>query len=302
VLWVYGIALALGCVQALDRPASQAFLYELVGPDDLPKAVGVHSITQSSGRMLGPALGGAAYSLLGTAACFAVNGVSFLCVVLALALMRPDQLWPRRDASDSRLRVWHGVRYAFAHPDLRAPLLVNVLIGCFAFNFMTTVTSMVRFEFDGGAAALGAAHALNAAGAVLGSLLVASLGRPPSRAVLALACSGMAITISVNALSPSLQWFLIWAPVFGLSIGAYHTSLITTVQRATEPAMLGRVSGLLALGTVGMMPIASLLAGWLIDVWSTRVTMGLGAAACLAGALALAGERRGVSRSASARP
>jgi MFS family permease len=288
VLWVYGIALALGCVQALDRPTSQAFLYELVGPEDLPKAVGMHSITQSSGRMLGPALGGVAYSVLGTAACFAVNGASSLCVVLALALMRPDQLWPRRgDTGDPRLRVWHGVRYAFAHPELRAPLLVNVLIGCFAFNFMTTITSMVRFEFDGGAAALGAAHALNAAGAVLGSLLVASLGRPPSRAVLALACCGMAITITVNALSPNLQWFLIWAPAFGLSIGAYQTSLITTVQGATEPGMLGRVSGLLTLGTVGMMPIASLLAGWLIDMCSTRVTMGLGAAACLAGALAL---------------
>jgi MFS family permease len=301
VPWVCAIAFALGCVQALGRPAAQAFLYELVGPDDLSSAIGLHSITQSSARMAGPALGGAAYSLLGSAACFAINGVSFLFVVLSLLLMRVDQLWPRGiAASEPGQQVWHGVRYALRHPDLRAPLLVNLLIGCLAFNFMITITAMVRFELDGGAGALGAAHALNAAGSVLGSLLIASLARPPSRAVLALACCAMAVTILVNAISPNLLTFLVWAPVFGLSIGAYQTAMLTLVQRATEPAMLGRMSALLVFGSVGMTPIGSLITGWLIDAWSARAAMGLGAVACLLGALALA--RPSVDRSARPTP
>jgi predicted MFS family arabinose efflux permease len=286
---VYGLALLLGCVQALDRPTAQAFLYELVGPEDLHKAASLHSITQSAARMVGPALGGTAYAVLGSAACFAINGVSFLCVILALALMHADQLFPRRsDSSVTEAGAMHGVRYVLRNPELRTPLLVSVLIGCCAFNFMITITSMVRFELHGGATAVGTAHALNAVGAVLGSLLIGSLARAPSLAVLASTCCGMALTIAVNALSPSLLVFMIWAPIFGFSVGAYQTALLTSVQRATEPAMLGRVSGLLALATVGVIPIASLIAGFLIDTVSTRAAMGLGAAACLLGALVLA--------------
>jgi MFS family permease len=180
------------------------------------------------------------------------------------------------------------MRYALDHAELRAPLLVNVLVGALAFNFMITVTAMVRLTLGGGASAAGAAHALNAAGAVLGSLLIASLERPPSRSALALACCAVALTTSVNALAPSLLSFLLWAPFFGFSVGAYQTSLLSSVQHATEPRMLGRVSALLTLGTVGMTPIASLIAGALIDRWSVRVAMGLGATACMAGALLLA--------------
>ena len=288
MLWVYAIALALGCVQALDRPTAQAFLYELVGPDDLSKAVGLQSITQSAARMLGPALGSMAYALLGTAACFAINAV----VPVRGRRAAADASGPTVAAPERCARARHpaSTRRALclSHPQLRAPVLVNVLIGCLAFNFMTTITAMVRFEFTGGPGALGAAHALNAAGAVAGSLLVASLARPPSRTTLALCCAAMALTICVNAVSPSLTAFLLWAPIFGLSIGAYQTALVSSVQRATEPRMLGRVSGLLVFGSVGTTPIGSLIVGWLIDTWSARAAMGVGAATCAIGALVLA--------------
>jgi predicted MFS family arabinose efflux permease len=289
VFWIYAVALALGYVQVLDRPAGQAFQYELVGPEDLPQAVGLHSTTMSSARLLGPALAGAAYSLIGSAACFAINGVSFLCVIFALLAMRAAELHPRiRDAKPARGQVVEGVRYAWQHPDLRALLAVNALIGCLAFNFMTTITAMVRFEFHADANALGAAHALNAAGAVLGSLAIAALQRPLTRSALALLCATLGFTILVNALTPGLWWFLLWAPFFGFSVGAYQTAVTTAVQRAAEPGMLGRVSSLLVLGSVGTTPIGSLIVGWLIDAWSARAAMGLGALACGLGAVMLA--------------
>jgi MFS family permease len=290
VYWVYGMALLLGCVYALDRPAGQAFLYELVGPEQLTRAIGLHSITQSSARMVGPALAGLAYSTLGSAACFAINGASFLCVIAALLWMRREELWARIaeiDRAPPLAQIRDGVRYAAARPELRSALLLSLLIGCFALNFMTTITSMVRLDLQGDASAVGAAHALNAGGAVLGGVLIASLARAPSSALLAATCFGMALTICVNALSPTLEVFLLWAPVFGFSVGAYHGAVLAAVQRATAPAMLGRVSGLLALATTGVMPISSLLAGTLTDLWSTRVAMALGSVACLVGGVAL---------------
>jgi predicted MFS family arabinose efflux permease len=287
-------------VQAFDRPSAQAFLYELVGPESLQQAVGLYSTAQSSARMVGPALGGAAYTLFGSAACFAINGASFACVIAALLLMRAGQLWPRhverRDASE---QVRQGLRYAWQNPELRMPLLANLLIGCLAFNFMVLIAAMIKFVFHADAGALGAAHALNAVGAVIGSLVLATL-RTPSRGQLAIACLALATTILVNALAPSLTFFLIWAPIFGFSIGAYQTTLQGSVQRATEPAMLGRVAGLLTLGSVGTTPIGGVIVGWLIDAWSPRAGMALGAFACLVGGLMLLlapSEKRGATAS-----
>jgi len=287
VLWVWGLALGLGCVQALDRPTAQAFLYEMAGPKDLSKVVGLYSTVQSSARMVGPALGGAAYAMFGGATCFAINAASFLVVVVALLLMSPQQLWPRpTQQQDVREQVRAGLRYAFRSRALRTPILSNVVIGCLAFNFMTVIAAMIGFEFHGSAQALGAAHALNAVGAVFGGLWLATV-RKPTRMHLALACFAMSLTILVAALSPSLAFFLIWSPIFGFSIGAYQTTLQSSVQSATEPAMMGRVASLLALGSVGTTPIGSMIVGFLIDAWSARAAMGLGAVACLCGGCVL---------------
>jgi MFS family permease len=295
VFWVWGLALGLGCVQALDRPTAQAFLYEMTGPEDLPKAVGLYSTTQSSARMVGPALGGAAYAMFGGATCFAINAASFLFVIVALLRMRSQELWPRQiQRHDVREQMRAGLRYAFRSRALRAPILSNFLIGCLAFNFMTVIAAMISFEFHAGSSALGAAHALNAVGAVLGGLWLASVPRP-SRFHLALACLAMAVTILVSALSPNLAFFLLWSPIFGFSVGAYQTTLQSSVQGATEPAMMGRVASLLALGSVGTTPIGSMIVGFLIDAWSARAALTLGAVACLAAGtmLLLSGAERG---------
>jgi MFS family permease len=298
IWWLWGLALGLGCVQAFDRPTGQAFLYELVGPEALQPAVGLYSTAQSSARMVGPALGGAAYAAFGSATCFAINSASFACVVVALLCTRPSQLWPRHvERRDAGEQVRQGLLYAWRNPELRMPLLANLLIGCLAFNFMLLIAAMIKFVFHADAGALGAAHALNAVGAVIGSLVFATL-RKPSSSQLALTCLALATTISVNALAPSLMFFLIWAPIFGFSIGAYQTTLQGSVQRATDPAMLGRVAGLLTLGSVGTTPIGGVIVGWLIDAWSPRAGMGLGALACLVGGLMLLlvrGEKSGAT-------
>ena len=128
------------------------------------------------------------------------------------------------------------------------------------------------------------AHALNAVGAVLGSLLIARI-RLPTRKHLTIACFTMAIAIAINAAAPTLMLFLVWAPCFGFCIGAYQTTMQASVQRATDPAMMGRVASLLTLGLMGTTPIGGLIIGWMIDAWSPRAAMSLGAIASLVGGL-----------------
>jgi predicted MFS family arabinose efflux permease len=262
---------------------AQAFLYEMVGPDHLSSAVALNSITQSSARMIGPALGGLAYAAFGSAVCFTINGLSFFFVIASLLLMRSNELWHRtREHRDAITQLREGLRHAWRNPDLRTPLIANALIGCLAFNFMILLAAMTRFVFHGGASALGTAHALNAVGAVLGSLLIARIHNP-TRKHLTIACFTMAFAIAVYAAVPTLSLFLIWAPFFGFCIGAYQTTMQASVQRATEPRMMGRVASLLTLGHMGTTPIGGLIVGWLIDACSPRAAMALGAIASLIG-------------------
>jgi MFS family permease len=298
VWWVWSLAFCLGCVQAFDRPMAQAFLYEMVGPDQLTSAVALNSITQSCARMIGPALGGLAYAAFGSAVCFTINGLSFFFVIASLLFMRNSELWQRakeRHSAVTQLR--EGLRYVWQNPNLCTPLIANALIGCLAFNFMILLAAMTRFVYQGDANALGMAHGLNAVGAVLGSLLIARI-RTPTRKHLTIACFTMAFAIAVYAAVPTLILFLIWAPFFGFCIGAYQTTMQTSVQRATEPRMMGRVASLLTLGHMGTTPIGGLLIGWLIDVWSPRAAMALGAIASLTGgAIVWAAQRRTLTSS-----
>src|SRR4051794_40803996 len=113
VLWgprspwpLLAVAAAGGLLNAIDLPARLAFVIEMVGRDDLPNAVALNSLQFNVARAVGPALGAWVLSALGPVSCFLSNALSFVAVLLALALMRlppPEAGGPRRDPEASLL-------------------------------------------------------------------------------------------------------------------------------------------------------------------------------------------------------
>jgi len=84
-LWqIYCLAAVQGMANALDNPTRQAFILEMVGPEDLPNAIALNSGQMQVGRLCGPALGGITIALLGVAGCFFLNAFSFFAVLAAL--------------------------------------------------------------------------------------------------------------------------------------------------------------------------------------------------------------------------
>jgi MFS family permease len=90
IWWIYSLTLMLGIVLAVERPAMQAILYELVGPELLPSAVATNSTIASVSRLIGPALAGALIATVGVEACFVINAASYL-VVIGAAAGRADE-------------------------------------------------------------------------------------------------------------------------------------------------------------------------------------------------------------------
>src|SRR4051794_15675643 len=295
VHWIYLFATFVGVIAAFDRPAMQALIYELVGPADLPSAVGITSTINSCGRLIGPAIAGILISTVGVASCFFVNAVSFAAVLVALFSLRTAEMFPRH-TSIVKARLRDGFRYVWHDKTLRLAMLVMTVVGTFAFNFSILVPSMIKFEFHAGAASLGVVQAIGGLGSVLGGLVVGAVRRTTLR-VLGLAAMCFGVTIAATALAPALVLFaLFWFPL-GMAATTFTTVDQTVLQRTSAPEYQGRVMSLFTIAWMGTTPVGGLIAGALVDAFSARVALGLGAVMTfLAGLVALTLSRPGLVR------
>lgn len=291
--WVYAIAPLLGLVNAFERPAMQAILFQLVGPDRLPSAIGINGTINTTGRMIGPALAGVVIATAGITACFFLNAVSYVIVVAMLLALRRREMVPRPRLEHTRGQLRAGLTYVWRNPDVRRPLLVMAFIGTIAYNFQITIPAMVRFGFDRGPGAVGAVLSISAIGSVAGGLFAAGL-RPHPRRTLAAACVALGIGLIGFATAPTYGWYVASSIPLAITSSAFLTIDATVLQQATDPAMQGRVMSLHQIAWQGTTPLGSLLVGWLIQGVSPRAPFAVGSAAALLTALAVAGA--GVTR------
>src|SRR6202167_5579063 len=81
------LSFVVGLGQSFGGPAYSALLPTLVGPEDLANAISMNSIQFNLARIIGPTLGGLAYAVFGATWCFALNGVSYVAVIISLLLI-----------------------------------------------------------------------------------------------------------------------------------------------------------------------------------------------------------------------
>ncbi len=239
----------------LDAPARHAFTYELVGPDELPNAVALNSGLLNASRVVGPALAGIVIAAAGTGACFVVNAVSFLAVLAALLLVRADEL---HDAAPDRTRsvvagTREGMEYAWSTVEVRAILLVVVLVGLVGFNFNTLVPLLAADTLHVGARAFGLLSAAFGAGALVGALLSASLEGASWRSFLT---GTTAFSVLLLALAPVHDVWLAGVLLAGIgaSFALFGANANALIQLAAPAALRGRLIGLYLFGFVGLAP------------------------------------------------
>ncbi|MBM3696525.1 MAG: MFS transporter, partial [Actinobacteria bacterium] len=279
-LWmVAALAAALGFVNLVDNPTRQAFVAEMVGPDDLTNAVGLNSVLINLARIAGPAGAGALIVAVGIAPCFLINAASYGAAVLALLLMRPEQL--RRSPPQPRRRgqVRAGLRYVRRSPALLIPLLMMAVVGTLAFEFQVSLPLFARFTFGGDADTYGTMTALMGVGAVVGGLLTAAAGRrrPGALAVMAMWFGGVQ---TAAAFAPTLGLALAAMVPLGAASIAFLALGNASLQLASVPEMRGRVMALWAVAFLGSTPVGAPLIGW-IGSLDPRWGLGVGGVATL---------------------
>ena len=274
-LWhVYVLATLLGVVAAIDAPARQAFVSELVPIEDLPNAVGLNSASFHGGRLIGPGIAGLLISAFGTGPVFLINAASFGAVVFSLTRMRTSELrkQPRTGGKGS---VRAGLSYVRHRPDLILILAIVGMVGTFGLNFQLTSALMARLEFDKGAGQYGVLGSIMAIGSLGGAFLAARRERPRLRLVIGAALT-FGVASIVAGLMPTYWSFAIALIPVGLSSLTMMTAANATVQLSTTPAMRGRVMALYLAVFMGATPVGSPIIGWVGEAFGPRYTILLG--------------------------
>jgi MFS family permease len=288
-LWhVFVLAFLLGLVNAFDMPTRQAFVSEMVGPESLLNAVSLNSAQFNVSRIFGPGLAGALIALAGIPFLFLGNALSFLAVIAGLTLMRPAELFPvprNRDVRGLRqLRaLGEGLRFIRRTPALWITLLLVGVTGTFGFNFNVLLPLEAKQMLHAGPQVFGLVSSALGAGALVGALLLARRGRPPSNALLVggaiafgLLESAMALTNS-DLMQSLVGWtgspdlaadlalvdFTLTAMVLialtGLFMSTFSAAANTRTQLSSPPELRGRVMSVYMMLFVGSTPIGNLL-------------------------------------------
>lgn len=276
---VYASCVALGVTSAINQPASQVFVNEVVGDAGLRPAIGLNNAIGQLGAMAGPAVGGVVIAQAGTAAAFASNAFLGLLVFGMIASIRPESLHAGAPAARGRGQLLAGFRYVRDRPSLLLLIVLAGLLGAFGMNGPVVLAAFAERVWHNGVEGFGLFNTVSAVGAMAGALLAARL-RTLGRKGIVAAAGLFGLSQLVAALMPSLVLFVVMLVVVGLMTLLFLTSAATAVQLEAGPEVRGRVMALYLPLLLGGHALGGLLAGWLTELLGVRaglvITGGLG--------------------------
>jgi MFS family permease len=280
VWMVYGLVLARGAVNAIDNPARQSFVVEMVGGDRVVNAVALNSVVVQTARILGPAAAGGVIALIGVGTCFLVNAFSFAAMLVALKGMDPARLHTPAVAVRARGQLRSALDYVARTPNLLIPLAMMAVVGTLSFNFQVLLPLLAHFTWQGTATTYTALAAAMGVGSVAGALAAGARGRVGPRLLVAAAAAFGAAELLV-ALAPTLELQLLALIPLGAVSVTFAAGINSSLQLAVEPSMRGRVMALYSVVFLGSTPIGAPLVGWIAQASGPRMGLVVGALAAL---------------------
>ena len=283
------IALLLGTANAFEAPARQSFVLEMVGAEDMTNAIALNSAMFNTAMAIGPAVAGLIYAFLGPAWCFAINGLSFIAVIVALRLMKFEPFVPKPGRTSALADLKEGLKYVAAHPLIRTIIGLIGAVSLVGISFITLFPAWAVNVLHGDVRTNGYLQSARGLGALVAALLIASLGRFHFR--------GKLLTFGTFALPVAAALFALvrWMPlalvlIFGAGLATILIFNLSNalVQTHSPDALRGRIMSVYTLIFFGLMPLGALVVGVMAERIGQTVTVLVGAGVMLGAATALA--------------
>ena len=281
------LAALLGIIQAADTPLRQTFLPEMVtAREDLPSAVALSAFMQQAGRLIGPTVAGLLVAASGEALCFAVNGITKLGVIAAVAVMKVEERPRARRGAHVLADLGEGLRYAWDTVPVRILLPTLAVVSFMIAPYQALMPIFAAEIYHGGAETLGYLMGAAGLGGGLAVLMLAARKdvRGLARIILAAALSAGAALL---AFSQTRWLWLAYVEMFCVGAGmlVVITGTSTILQTIVEDEKRGRVMSLYTMSFLGMIPMGSLAAGAAADVIGAPLTLALSGGCCMGAGL-----------------
>jgi MFS family permease len=273
---LYALALLQGVGMSIGGPARHALVFQMVGPEDLPNAVGLNSSLGTTARVVGPAIGGAVVALAGPGVAFAVNAGSYLAEVVALLAIDASKL--HRGVRDRAASLLGGaadaLRYVVHAPRAGVAFFSVLVLSTFCFNMNVLFPLLAARTLDAGAQTFGLVAAVFGAGALVGALAAARRGRGSIRYLL-LGAFAYGVLELILAPQTSLGPICVLLFLTGLCYIQWGATALTVIQLDAPEHLRGRAASLYFWAFLGGAPIGGLFAGWLVSLGGTELAFGV---------------------------
>ncbi|HYK76936.1 MAG TPA: MFS transporter [Daejeonella sp.] len=263
------IAFLLGTVNAVDAPARQAFVSELVNREQLSSAIALNSGIFNGGRIIGPGIAGFLIALAGTGGAFIINGLSYVAVLLALkGLTIIDKSGERNLKPLEAIR--QGLDYSFSHPLIRVLLIFIGVVSIFGWSYTTIMPLIARNVFHVDAKGLGYLYSATGLGSLLATYLVGAYAQkvPPLVFIIggnSLCCIGLILFSFSNTMAVALPLLFFT----GLGLLLQTATINTLIQGMVKNLFRGRVMSIYVLMFLGLAPLGNFEIGLLTEKLGT---------------------------------
>jgi MFS family permease len=270
---VYVIAALMGLVQVLDAPSRQSLTFRMVGPLELPNAISLNSGVFNGARIFGPALGGVLIAAAGAGVCFAVNAVSYIAVLAALLMMRPEEFHAvGRRARPRTLYAGLKEGISFARHDEQVWLMLTLVavMSTFTLNFNVLLPVLAKQTLHSGPEVFGILSGVFGVGALIGALVSAHVSRA-TMGTTALGTAGFALCELLIAPLRTTAVIAVLLFIAGICFTTWSSNSNSLIQLAAPDHLRGRLIGLYFFAFAGTGTAGGILSGWLAALGGTEL-------------------------------
>ncbi|MFH1894610.1 MAG: MFS transporter [Patescibacteria group bacterium] len=291
------VAFLLGIVNAVDAPARQAFVIEMVNKKEhLSSAIALNSGIFNGARVIGPAIAGVLIAVFGVGWAFIINGISYVGVIGALLSMKiketKNQVHPRAISA-----IKEGVSYALKHPLIKVLLIFTGVVSVFGWSYITIMPFVSETIFHMGAGGLSYLYAAAGAGALLGVVMVSMLSNRINPLIFILGGNAVftagIILFTLTTNFAVALFFLLFA---GAGLLSQFSMMNVTIQKSVVQKYRGRVMSLYTLMFLGLTPLGSFQVGFFTEHFGSGFAIRLGAVISFCVALLILKNRRKIEK------
>ncbi|MBK7445489.1 MAG: MFS transporter [Ignavibacteria bacterium] len=271
------IAFLMGTVAAIDIPARQAFVAELVFKDQIPSAIALNSATFNAARVIGPGIAGLLIAWIGTGGAFLINGLSYIAVIAALWSMNIESIIAEKKTG-TLTAIKEGLVYSFSHPIIRMLIIFTAVSSVFGWSYSTVMPLIAANEFYLDAAGLGYMYAAGGLGALSATLLIGLFSKKVSSVYFILGGNTLfSVCIILFSFTTNLTLALVLLFFAGFGLLSQFAMINTTIQRLVKSEFRGRVLSIYIFMFMGLTPLGNFEVGLLSENMGTGFAIRTGA-------------------------